>query len=191
LAILGLGIFSICYFIFIYSWNKKRKEKEKAKITAEAVKAAKELIEAEKIKTMSFSDFLRENEMEQYCEVFETNKIHDMATAISLTDADLTSIGISILGDRKKILTLIETKKSSLAGTAGTDGIKCPNCGSKNVQAVSEVTGDSKGFGCCKGGLGAILFGPIGFLCGLCGMGKGKTTTNLLWVCGNCGHKFK
>ena len=67
----------------------------------------------------------------------------------------------------------------------------CPKCGSEKVQAVSEVSSKSKGFGCCKGGLGAILLGPIGWLCGLCGMGKGKTTTNVLWVFSSCGHKFK
>jgi len=67
----------------------------------------------------------------------------------------------------------------------------CPKCGSENVTAVSEVHSETKGFSCCKGGLGAILFGPIGWLCGLCGMGEGKTTTNVLWVCNNCGKKFK
>jgi len=71
----------------------------------------------------------------------------------------------------------------------------CPKCKSENVQAVSQVetTSQTKGFGCCKGGLGAIIFGPIGWLCGLCGMGKGKSTTstNVLWVCNNCGNKFR
>lgn len=67
----------------------------------------------------------------------------------------------------------------------------CPKCGSEKVTAVSEVSSTSKGFGCCKGGLGAILFGPIGWLCGLCGMGKGKTTSEVLWVCSDCGNKFK
>jgi predicted nucleic-acid-binding Zn-ribbon protein len=67
----------------------------------------------------------------------------------------------------------------------------CPKCGSQNVQAVSEVNSTIKGFGCCKGALGAFLFGPIGWLCGLCGMGDGRTTTNILWVCENCGYKFR
>ena len=67
----------------------------------------------------------------------------------------------------------------------------CPKCGSENVQALTEVNSKTKGYGCCKGGLGYILFGPIGFVCGLCGMGKGKTSTSVLWICGNCGHKFK
>jgi ribosomal protein L37AE/L43A len=69
--------------------------------------------------------------------------------------------------------------------------MQCPKCGSTNVQAVSEITSKTKGFGLCKGSLGAILFGPVGLLCGLCGMGKSKTTTDVLWVCGKCGNKFK
>ena len=67
----------------------------------------------------------------------------------------------------------------------------CPNCFSEKVYPVGEVNSKIKGYGCCKGGLGYLLFGPIGFVCGLCGMGKGKTTTNVLWVCGDCGNKFK
>jgi len=67
----------------------------------------------------------------------------------------------------------------------------CPSCFSDKVHPVSEVESKTKGYGCCKGGLGYLLFGPIGFLCGLCGMGDEKSTTNVLWVCSNCGHKFK
>ena len=67
----------------------------------------------------------------------------------------------------------------------------CPKCNSQNVQAISEVNSTYKGFGCCKGTLGYLLFGPIGFLCGLIGMGKGRTTTEMLWVCNNCGKRFR
>jgi predicted RNA-binding Zn-ribbon protein involved in translation (DUF1610 family) len=69
--------------------------------------------------------------------------------------------------------------------------MKCPKCGSENISSVSEINTETKGFGCCKGGLGAIIFGPIGWLCGLCGMGKGKTTSDVLHVCNNCGNKFR
>ena len=71
----------------------------------------------------------------------------------------------------------------------------CPRCGFPNVQAIShiETTQKTKGFGCCKGIIGSIIFGPKGWLCGLCGMGKGKSksVTNTLWICNNCGNKFK
>jgi hypothetical protein len=67
----------------------------------------------------------------------------------------------------------------------------CPNCQSENVQAVSQVESISKGYGCCKGSIGTIIFGPIGLLCGLCGMGERKIESELLFVCNNCGNKFK
>lgn len=58
-------------------------------------------------------------------------------------------------------------------------GIKCPRCGSNDLQAVSDVKGKGASFWklCCCG------------LLGLCG--TGKTTTTHYWVCGKCGNKFK
>ena len=67
----------------------------------------------------------------------------------------------------------------------------CPRCGSMYVQALTEVESDIKGYGCCKGLIGYLILGPIGWLCGLCGMGEGRTTTRVLWVCNSCGHKFR
>lgn len=73
--------------------------------------------------------------------------------------------------------------------------MNCPNCGSENIQALSEVTTDTdiKGYGCCKGGIGYLIFGPIGFLCGLCGMGKGRSRNSVetIWMCRDCGNKFR
>ena len=67
----------------------------------------------------------------------------------------------------------------------------CPKCGSQNIQIVSDVSSSSKGFGVGKGCLGYICFGPIGLLCGLLGMGEGKTKTTTYRMCGNCGARFK
>lgn len=76
--------------------------------------------------------------------------------------------------------------------------MKCPKCGSENVtsQAVTETTstGKTKGFGWIKSCLGFFLFNIPGILCGLCGMGKGKTksksTTKIIHVCQNCGKQW-
>lgn len=59
------------------------------------------------------------------------------------------------------------------------NGVKCPKCGSFNLQAISDVQGKGASFWklCFCG------------LLGLCGTGKTKTTH--YWVCGNCGNKFK
>lgn len=58
-------------------------------------------------------------------------------------------------------------------------GIRCPKCGSNNLQAISDVKGKGASFW-------KLCF------CGLLGLcGAGKTKTEHYWVCGNCGNKFK
>lgn len=74
----------------------------------------------------------------------------------------------------------------------------CPNCGSNNTssQAVAEqkTTTKTKGFGVIKSCLGWMVMGPVGSLCGMCGMGKGrtktKTNTRIIHICQDCGRKF-
>ena len=71
---------------------------------------------------------------------------------------------------------------------------ECPKCGSTHLQAVSETSthGKTQGFGVGKGCLGTLILGPFGWLCGLCGMGKGQTksTTSTKRMCMKCGNKF-
>lgn len=59
------------------------------------------------------------------------------------------------------------------------DGVKCPKCGSTDLEIVSDVQGEgAKFWKLC--------------LCGLLGLcGAGKTTTTHYWVCKHCGNKFK
>lgn len=74
----------------------------------------------------------------------------------------------------------------------------CPNCGSQNVtsQAVTDVNTyeKTKGFGCIKACLGYLIFNVPGILCGLCGMGKGHSTTTtrtrIVHICQNCGKQW-
>lgn len=69
--------------------------------------------------------------------------------------------------------------------------MRCPSCGSENCHIIEESETKQKGYGVCSGVCGYLLLGPIGFLCGLCGMGDGKTTRRAFWVCPNCGRKFR
>lgn len=57
--------------------------------------------------------------------------------------------------------------------------IRCPRCGSEDLQIFNEVIG--KGVSGTK----VCLFG----ICGLCGAGKTRNTQ--YWICKNCGYKFK
>ncbi len=66
----------------------------------------------------------------------------------------------------------------------------CPKCGQNNCQIINEVNITGKDFSGSKGCCGALLFGPIGILCGSCGSGK-KANNVQYWVCNNCGHKWR
>ena len=68
--------------------------------------------------------------------------------------------------------------------------MNCPHCGNANCNLVSETTTTGKDFSASKGCCGALLFGPIGILCGACGKGR-QTSTEHYWICQNCGYKFK
>lgn len=73
--------------------------------------------------------------------------------------------------------------------------MRCPKCGNDQCQIITTTNTEShtQGYGFGKGCCGYIVFGPIGWLCGLCGMGKGRTisTTAMYWVCPHCGKKFR
>lgn len=63
----------------------------------------------------------------------------------------------------------------------GSNGktIKCPKCGSSDLQAISDVKGKGASFW-------KICF------CGILGLcGTGKTKTEHYWACKSCGYKFK
>lgn len=74
----------------------------------------------------------------------------------------------------------------------------CPKCGSNQVTSQvitnTNTTNKTKGFGFFKACIGFLLFNIPGILCGLCGMGKGKTKTSttqsVVQVCQNCGYHF-
>lgn len=68
--------------------------------------------------------------------------------------------------------------------------MRCPKCGNGNCQITTETTSSGKDFSAGKGCCGALLFGPLGILCGACGKGKTIRSTSY-WFCPDCGHKFK
>ena len=73
---------------------------------------------------------------------------------------------------------------TSSAPKEDDDVIRCPNCGSKNINFVTSETGTGfdKSNACC----GYILLGPLGLLCGI----NEKKTTKTVRKCMKCGHEF-
>lgn len=68
--------------------------------------------------------------------------------------------------------------------------IKCPKCGATGCTPQYKQNVSGGGYGCCSGGLGALILGPLGLLCGACGRST-KTTNTLVWICPKCGHEFR
>lgn len=69
-------------------------------------------------------------------------------------------------------------------------GKRCPKCGGRNCQLISETDYRSGIYGFGKGCCGYILFGLPGLICGLCGM-ESKSKTRSYWVCPDCDYKFR
>lgn len=65
--------------------------------------------------------------------------------------------------------------------------IKCPKCGS------TSITGQKKGYGVVKGGLGAATLGvATGVVGAIVGLGAGNIgRKKIQCTCMNCGYKFK
>ena len=54
----------------------------------------------------NIEDILKENNMDEYIEIFQKNKLVDFEIISKLNDSDFEKIGINILGDRKKIINI-------------------------------------------------------------------------------------
>ncbi|MDR2495140.1 MAG: PEGA domain-containing protein [Spirochaetaceae bacterium] len=58
----------------------------------------------------TWQDVLRENNFEHYISMFESHKLTDIDTILSLNEQDLEKIGIESLGDRKRLLMVLQNK---------------------------------------------------------------------------------
>ena len=65
--------------------------------------------------------------------------------------------------------------------------LKCPKCGS------TSISGNKKGYGVVKGGLGALALGAVtGGVGAVVGLGAGNLgSKKITCTCMNCGYKFK
>jgi hypothetical protein len=57
----------------------------------------------------NYKDILLENNLDEYVALFTENKLTDISIISGLTDSDFEKIGVTILGDRKRILKIFST----------------------------------------------------------------------------------
>jgi NADH pyrophosphatase NudC (nudix superfamily) len=130
-------VVGLCFVIPVVVVIRIKKKEQKIKAIAEA--------ETAKLKQMPMNEFLKQNGFEQYCDIFKQNKIEKIFDALELSDADLVNIGISVLQDRKKLLSLLAVKLSASKGLQK----RCPHCGSTNYQ-TNAATGTNNICNDCK-----------------------------------------
>ena len=58
----------------------------------------------------NYKDILQENDLEEYISIFTENKLTDVIIISELIESDLEKIGVTSLGDRKKILKIFSTE---------------------------------------------------------------------------------
>lgn len=85
----------------------------------------------------------------------------------------------------KQVTSSSEQKSSQVSN----EDIHCPQCGAGDCVPQYKTNVSGGGYGCLQGGLGTLILGPFGLLCGLCGRSV-KTTNTLMWVCPKCGYEF-
>jgi len=115
--------------------RKKRLQKKEEKIKADEERKIEINEKMKSINEMTIKDLLEQNDLKQYCEIFENNKIKNLQYAIDLNENDLLNIGISILGDRKKILSLIANRRLALESAKNL----LNNIGKNEVKRIDKI----------------------------------------------------
>jgi hypothetical protein len=67
-----------------------------------------EKIKIKNIAKYNFIEILKKNNLDEYIEIFNSNKLIEIDVVKDLNEDDLDNIGITILGDRKKIINIIK-----------------------------------------------------------------------------------
>lgn len=114
------------------------------------------------------------NKFEEACKYINAKSVEAKAQVSPSQNASSKS------SDSKIQQTFVHKEdKISDCPTPLYSSVRCPKCGSSDLQVFNEVR--SKGVSGTK----VCLFG----ICGLCG--AGKTTNEQYWICKHCGYKFK
>jgi predicted Ser/Thr protein kinase len=108
-------IFSVIFSPLIIAIILAFLGENKKAIKAEIEEARRRKIEKEnriqEIKqniTASWKNILEQNGFAEYIEIFEKNKINNADVILTLNEQDLESMGISAVGDRKRIIQIFK-----------------------------------------------------------------------------------
>ena len=112
---------------------------------------------------------LSENNLDEYIEIFEKNKLDTVEVLSELNDNDLINIGVDLLGDRKKLLNIFR-KNEVVENNYFPNALNNNNFIAKPIEddntrkeektvpiIINNATGDSGGHTGLAGLLGGII----------------------------------
>ena len=103
---------------------------------------------------------LSEKNLDEYIELFEKNKLDTIEVLSELNDDDLINIGVNILGDRKKLLSLFR-KNEVVVDNVIAKPIEDDNM-RKEERSVPIIINNAPGNNTGHTGLAGLLGGIIG-----------------------------
>ena len=94
--------------------------------------------------------------------------------------------GKELVEPEAKKETVVQKQEIIIKKEEDDDVVKCPKCGSKQVEFVTQTK--TKGVSGSKACCGWVLLGPLGAICGMSGAGKSSSKT--IRKCKKCGYEF-
>lgn len=190
LMIFLCGLFSLIGTLSFARHDRDKNEIEAARIHnnelipaymeyEESIKRLQEMAEStniEKIESEIPEDYRTQDALIFFIKVMETGRADTEKEVYNLYEEEL----------HRRRLEKIEEEKLERLEASFTH---CPKCGGTNCRMMMETKTESTPFGFGRACCGWIFLGPLGLLCGLCGMGTSTETKNY-WVCNDCGKKF-
>lgn len=171
--------FGITYF-FIYRYNKRANmtPEEKATIQARKEQRVKQRVSAQEAKQQA-----RLAQKNEQLKLKEEKRHNVEQEKIAKSKVKMEKAESARKKRYEKAAKREEIRAALQEANKENQKLKCPNCGSTNIQPLGQ---HRKGFSVGKAVGGAVLTGGVGTLAGFAGKNTKKTT----FVCMDCGKQF-